>query len=89
MCIRDSIWGGEAVAVRPDGRANPRQLVINQSNRPDLARLRESLVRAHAARWSTDDLFIGLQLTHSGRFCRPTGNQLSLIHIFPSLGSAE
>ena len=69
------IWGGEAVAVRPDGRANPRQLVINQSNRPDLARLRESLIRAHAARWNTDDLFIGLQLTHSGRFCRPTDNQ--------------
>ena len=69
------IWGGEAVAVRPDGRANPRQLVINESNRPDLARLRESLIRAHAARWNTDDLFIGLQLTHSGRFCRPTDNQ--------------
>ena len=69
------IWGGEAVAVRPDGRANPRQLVINESNWPDLARLRESLVRAHAARWNTDDLFIGLQLTHSGRFCRPTDNQ--------------
>lgn len=69
------IWGGEAVAVRPDGRANPRQLVINQSNRPDLARLRESLIRAHAARCNTDDLFIGLQLTHSGRFCRPTDNQ--------------
>ena len=69
------IWGGEAVAVRPDGRANPRQLVINESNWPDLARLRESLVRAHAARWNTDDLFVGLQLTHSGRFCRPTDNQ--------------
>ena len=69
------IWGGEAVAVRPDGRANPRQLVINQSNRPDLARLRESLICAHAARWNTDDLFIGLQLTHSGRFCHPTDNQ--------------
>jgi 2,4-dienoyl-CoA reductase-like NADH-dependent reductase (Old Yellow Enzyme family) len=69
------IWGGEAVAVRPDGRANPRQLVINEPNRPDLGRLRESLIRAHAARWNTDDLFIGLQLTHSGRFCRPTDNQ--------------
>ena len=69
------IWGGEAVAVRPDGRANPRQLVINESNLPDLARLRESLVHAHAARWNTDDLFIGLQLTHSGRFCRPTDNR--------------
>ena len=39
------IWGGEAVAVRPDGRANPNQLVINRANQPDLAALRESLVR--------------------------------------------
>jgi NADPH2 dehydrogenase len=33
--------------------------------------LRESLIHAHALRWQTDDLLIGLQLTHSGRFCRP------------------
>ena len=26
---RRSIWGGEAMAVRPDGRANPNQLIIN------------------------------------------------------------
>jgi 2,4-dienoyl-CoA reductase-like NADH-dependent reductase (Old Yellow Enzyme family) len=65
------IWGGEAVAVRPDGRANPNQLVINEANLIDLANLRESLIRAHSARWNTDDLLIGLQLTHSGRFCRP------------------
>lgn len=65
------IWGGEAVAVRPDGRANPNQLIINENNLPDLAKLRESLIQAHASRWNTDDLLIGLQLTHSGRFCRP------------------
>lgn len=65
------IWGGEAVAVRPDGRANPNQLIINEDNLPDLARLRKSLIHAHALRWQTDDLLIGLQLTHSGRFCRP------------------
>ena len=64
------IWGGEATAVRTDGRANPNQLIINKANLPDLIRLRESLVRAHAIRWITDDLLIGLQLTHSGRFCR-------------------
>lgn len=65
------IWGGEAVAVRPEGRANPNQLVINEANLPMLAALRETLVRAHTERWRTDDLLIGLQLTHSGRFCRP------------------
>lgn len=25
------IWGGEAVAIRPDGRANPNQLMLNDS----------------------------------------------------------
>jgi 2,4-dienoyl-CoA reductase-like NADH-dependent reductase (Old Yellow Enzyme family) len=66
------IWGGEAVAVRSDGRANPNQLIINESNLAGIGALRESLIGAHAARWNTDDLLIGLQLTHSGRFCRPT-----------------
>ena len=65
------IWGGEAVAVRADGRANPNQLIINESNLSDLAGLRESLVRAHAVRWQTDDLLIGLQLTHSGVSAAP------------------
>src|SRR5262249_18539752 len=36
------IWGGEAVAVRHDGRSNPNQLLINDSTRADLARLRET-----------------------------------------------
>ena len=66
------IWGGEAVAVLPEGRANPNQLIINEANLSDLASLRETLVRAHTERWSADNLYIGLQLTHSGRFCRPT-----------------
>jgi len=66
------IWGGEAVAVRQDGRANPNQLLINDQTRGDLARLREVLVEEHrAAMGSTDGLLIGLQLTHSGRFSCP------------------
>lgn len=66
------IWGGEAVAVQHDGRANPNQLMINPQTMGDLAALRETLVREHTARYDTaDDLLIGLQLTHSGRFARP------------------
>ena len=66
------IYGGEAMAVRPDGRANPNQLIIIEQNKKDLAELREVLVRAHQARCGTaDDLVIGFQLTHSGRFCKP------------------
>lgn len=70
------IWGGEAVAVLPEACANPHQLVINRQNLPQLAALREALVKSHAARWSTQDLLIGIQLTHSGRFCRPQDHQL-------------
>lgn len=66
------IWGGEAVAVRHDGRANPNQLIITETTWPDLQQLRQELVDAHLANHGrTDDLLIGLQLTHSGRFCRP------------------
>jgi 2,4-dienoyl-CoA reductase-like NADH-dependent reductase (Old Yellow Enzyme family) len=68
------IWGGEAVAVRFDGRANPNQLLINEATLPALARLREALVDAHTERFgagASEDLLVGLQLTHSGRFARP------------------
>jgi 2,4-dienoyl-CoA reductase-like NADH-dependent reductase (Old Yellow Enzyme family) len=68
------IWGGEAVAVRFDGRANPNQLLISERSLPALARLREELVAAHRERFGSGadtDLQVGLQLTHSGRFARP------------------
>jgi NADPH2 dehydrogenase len=66
------IWGGEAVAVRHDGRANPNQLAINQHSRSDLAQLRRALVEEHRrAAGSDTGLLIGLQLTHSGRYSRP------------------
>ncbi|HZN11740.1 MAG TPA: NADH:flavin oxidoreductase [Blastocatellia bacterium] len=66
------IWGGEAVAVRHDGRANPNQLVSSDSTAGALGRLRETLVAGHLEQGETaDDLLVGLQLTHSGRFARP------------------
>ncbi len=76
------IWGGEAVAVRHDGRANPNQLCLKPETQGDIAALRELLVRAHQeATGSTDDLLIGLQLTHSGRFCKPNDNARGEPHI--------
>jgi 2,4-dienoyl-CoA reductase-like NADH-dependent reductase (Old Yellow Enzyme family) len=67
------IYGGEAMAVRADGRANPNQLIITEQNKAGFAKLRETLVTAHRERFGTaDDLVIGFQLTHSGRFCKPT-----------------
>lgn len=66
------IWGGEAVAVRHDGRANPNQLIIQPHTLKGLAELRQALIDAHIkASGSQTGLFLGLQLTHSGRFARP------------------
>jgi 2,4-dienoyl-CoA reductase-like NADH-dependent reductase (Old Yellow Enzyme family) len=69
------IWGGEAVAVRFDGRANPNQLVIAEHTLKDLAALREGLLDAHRERFGgADDPVVGLQLTHSGRYARPSAS---------------
>jgi NADPH2 dehydrogenase len=66
------VWGGEAVAVRHEGRANPNQLFINWETVGDLEKLRETLVESHQeAHGRVDDLVVGLQLTHSGRYSRP------------------
>ena len=69
------IWGCEAVAVQPDGRANPYQLMLTEDTASDIARLRQALVQAHEQRYGrSDDLLVGVQLTHSGRYVR--SNQL-------------
>ncbi len=66
------IWGGEAVAIRHDGRANPNQLLINDANLGDIESLRSLLEATHSDHFGRiDDLCVGLQLTHSGRFARP------------------
>ena len=65
------VWG-EATAVRPDGRANPNQLVIADSTVESLANLRTELVLEHRKAFGdSSDLVVGLQLTHSGRWARP------------------
>ena len=72
------IWGGEAVAVRPDGRANPNQVMINDSTLSAIESLRTDLIDKHADRFGdTSDLVVGLQLTHSGRFARPNQKTLA------------
>lgn len=64
------IWG-EATAVVPEGRANPRQLLINEANAADLERLLRTCRLAHRQAMGSDaDLLVGLQLTHSGRYSR-------------------
>ena len=54
----------EATAVRADGRANPNQLLLNESTVDEFAALRALLAPEQIA---------GLQLTHSGRWSRPSG----------------
>ena len=74
------VWGGEAYAVQPEARANPQQLCANPGSAEDLVSLRKSLVVAHEAKGDqTEDLMLGLQLTHSGRFSRPHGELLPRI----------
>ncbi len=71
------IWGGEAAAVVDEGRANPNQTLATPGNRAGLAALLSELRQAHAERFgSLEGLWVGLQLTHSGRFCRPNGERL-------------
>jgi 2,4-dienoyl-CoA reductase-like NADH-dependent reductase (Old Yellow Enzyme family) len=55
------VWG-EATAVRPDGRANPNQLILDERTVDDFRALRALL---------ESDQVVGLQLTHSGRYARP------------------
>ena len=66
------IWGGEAAAVSHSGRANPNQLVVAKHTLSGLKQLRGVLIEGHReATGSEEGLLIGLQLTHSGRYCRP------------------
>src|SRR5205807_4148014 len=59
-----------------DGRANPNQIGVIDDDVERAQRGAEKLLltlqTAHRERFgNTDDLLVGLQLTHSGRFCRP------------------
>lgn len=66
------IWC-EAAAVCPEGRANPRQLLVSEQTRAGLARLLAELRQAHREALGDDSgLVVGLQLTHSGRYSQPT-----------------
>jgi len=67
------VWGGEAVSVLAEGRANPNQLCAPACGRDGYARLLAETRTAHRDRHGDDsDLVVALQLTHSGRFSKPT-----------------
>ncbi len=71
------LWGCEAVAVCPEGRANPNQLMINEQNLYVYKELHANLISDHQNKFgTTSDLLIGLQLTHSGRFAIPDSDRI-------------
>lgn len=73
------IWC-EAAAVRPDGRSNPRQLMITKETLGGFSRLVEGIRDAAGkARGAGHSPLLVLQLTHSGRFAKPQGLPRPLI----------
>ncbi|MBE7030629.1 MAG: flavin oxidoreductase/NADH oxidase [Ruminococcaceae bacterium] len=59
------IWV-EACAVCPEGRANPRQLAITEENKDEFKKM-----VAHMRACAPDEIYLVLQLTHSGRYSKP------------------
>ncbi len=65
------IWG-EATAVVPEGRANPRQLWLHRENKESFAAMVRMMRQAAAqSMGSSHQPVIVLQLTHSGRYSKP------------------
>lgn len=70
------LFGTEAAAVCHAGRSNTRQLWIADHTVDKIAALVTEMRTLHARRFGTaDDLRIGLQLTHSGRFAHPNDDK--------------
>ena len=66
------LFGCEACAVMESGRSNTRQMMLADATAPAIAALLADVRRAHAETSGTaDDLLVGLQLTHSGRYSHP------------------
>ncbi|MBR5759538.1 MAG: hypothetical protein IKX88_13170, partial [Thermoguttaceae bacterium] len=64
-------FGCEAVAVMPSAKANARQMAISKETVGDIAKLREETVARARNLFGSDRVpYMGLQLTHSGRFVK-------------------
>ncbi len=64
----------EATAIVPAARANPHQLTLTEATMPAFREMLEhTLAVARQAHGPTFRPLVVLQLTHSGRYCRPTG----------------
>lgn len=66
------IYGTEAAAVMHSGRSNPQQLMAAPHTQDALKELNQAMRKTHKDKFGQDDdLLIGLQLTHSGRYSHP------------------
>ena len=73
------IWA-EAIAVVPEGRANPRQLWLHEGSKEAFAEMVSQMRQAAAQSMGTDHKpIIVAQLTHSGRYSKPEGVAAPLI----------
>ncbi|MBL7188402.1 MAG: FAD-dependent oxidoreductase [Phycisphaerae bacterium] len=73
------IWG-EATAVVPEARANPRQLWINEASKDSFAAMVKMMRRAATDSMGSDHKpVLVLQLTHSGRYSKPEGASRPII----------
>jgi 2,4-dienoyl-CoA reductase (NADPH2) len=74
-----TIWV-EATAVRPDGRSNPRQLMLTDQTEAAFRSLAAETRAAAARAWgAAHEPLLVLQLTHSGRFAKPEGQPAPMI----------
>ncbi len=71
------IWF-EATAVLPEGRANPRQLSINEDTVDAFKALIES-IKETALRECGYEPLVMMQATHSGRYSKPNGTPAPLV----------
>jgi len=68
------IWF-EASAVENDGRANPRQLLLSNENAGSFKKLFDDSMKAAQERFGQNfKPYTVIQLTHSGRYSRPSAN---------------
>ena len=71
------IWF-EATAVCPEGRANPRQLWMTDSNIDSFKKIADEM-REKALKSTGKEPLIILQATHSGRYSKPEGTPAPII----------
>ncbi|HRT89460.1 MAG TPA: hypothetical protein P5257_05005 [Bacteroidales bacterium] len=66
----------EAIAVDPDGRSNPRQLMLTEKNLGIYKKLISGMRENHTGKHPQ---LLAAQITHSGRYSRPAGGNAPLV----------